>query len=80
MSDIHSPRYQYFLKRLRQARKLAGYTQKEAAAALGVPQNYVSKSETGERRVDIVEAADFAALYGRPVSYFLKRRRKKKDV
>ncbi len=51
-------------RRLRDAREHSGLTQEEAAAAVGQPQNFVSKCETGERRIDPIELADFAALYG----------------
>jgi transcriptional regulator with XRE-family HTH domain len=51
-------------RRLREARQRAGLTQVQAAKALGQPQNFVSKCETGERRIDPIELADFMALYG----------------
>jgi transcriptional regulator with XRE-family HTH domain len=51
-------------RRLRAAREAAGLTQVEAAEALGHFQNFVSKCETGERRLDPVELAEFAELYG----------------
>ncbi|MGH7527510.1 MAG: helix-turn-helix domain-containing protein [Gemmatimonadales bacterium] len=51
-------------QRLRDARERSGLKQMEAAAAIGKPQNFVSKCETGQRRIDPVELADFAALYG----------------
>jgi transcriptional regulator with XRE-family HTH domain len=51
-------------RRLREARERSGLTQVEAAKALGQPQNFVSKCETGERRIDPIELTDFAALYG----------------
>jgi transcriptional regulator with XRE-family HTH domain len=51
-------------RRLRDARERAGLNQTEAAAALGKPQNYVSKCETSQRRIDPLELADLAALYG----------------
>jgi transcriptional regulator with XRE-family HTH domain len=51
-------------QRLREAREYAGLTQEQAARALGHPQNFISKCETGERRIDPIELADFAALYG----------------
>lgn len=70
-SSIYSERYQAFLKRLRAARKDAGLTQVEVAGLLKVPQSYVSKCESGERRVDVVELADFAELYQKDVIYFL---------
>ncbi len=62
--SLHTPQYSRFLVKLRQARLDAGLSQTEAAEALGVDQKYVSKSELGERRVDIVEADRFAELYG----------------
>ena len=70
-SSVHSIRYQEFLKRLRAARKEAGLTQKEVAHQLKVHQSYVSKSESGERRVDVVELADFAKLYQKELDYFV---------
>ncbi len=61
---VHTPEYRRFLVKLRQARLDADLSQAEAAAALGVGQKYVSKSELGERRVDVVEAERFAKIYG----------------
>ncbi len=40
---------------LRSLRKEAGVSQTELATRLGVPQSFVSKVESGERRIDIVE-------------------------
>jgi transcriptional regulator with XRE-family HTH domain len=61
---FHSLRYQNMCRRLKEARRRSGLTQAEAAGALGQPQNFVSKCETGERRIDPIELADFMALYG----------------
>ena len=72
MRSLHSARYRWFLRRLTQARHQAGLTQVEAARALRRPQSYVSKCESGERRVDVVELADFGRLYGKPIGFFLK--------
>jgi transcriptional regulator with XRE-family HTH domain len=47
-----SAAYRLFLRRLREARLAAGLTQVEVAAKLGRPQSFVSKCESGERRVD----------------------------
>lgn len=65
--------YQAFLVNLRRAREEAGLTQVEVARALGKPQSYVSKCENGERRVDVVELAQFAALYAQPLDYFVPK-------
>ncbi|MEX2376143.1 MAG: helix-turn-helix transcriptional regulator [Dehalococcoidia bacterium] len=70
-SATRSPRYRAFLKRLRAARENAGLTQVEVAKHLAKPQSFVSKCESGERRVDIVELEAFARLYDRPLQHFL---------
>jgi len=31
----------------------------------------MSKCESGERRIDIIELEDFARVYGKPVTFFL---------
>jgi hypothetical protein len=41
------------------------------AAALGRPQSFISKCESGERRVDIVELSELATLYGKPIRFFV---------
>ncbi len=64
-------RYRVFLERLRQARHDAHLTQVEVARSLRRPQSFVSKCESGERRVDAVELQDFARLYGKPLNFFI---------
>jgi transcriptional regulator with XRE-family HTH domain len=68
---IYSPGYQRFLGRLRQAREDVGMTQKQAAAALGRCQSFLSKCESGERRVDVEDLRRFALLYRKPVAFFV---------
>jgi transcriptional regulator with XRE-family HTH domain len=67
----HTPRYRLMLKRLRRIRRENGLTQAEVARALGTTQGYVSKSESGERRMDAVELYDFAQIYGAPLETLL---------
>jgi len=69
-TKIYSENYQNFLELLRNARKDARMTQKEVAQLLGKPQSYVSKCESGERRVDVIELKYFARAYNKPMSYF----------
>jgi transcriptional regulator with XRE-family HTH domain len=68
--QIHSTQYQSFLEKLKQARLDAGLTQVDVAQALGKHQSYISKCESGERRVDFVELLDFARIYQKPLEYF----------
>lgn len=69
--SIYSVRYKAFLKRLREARLEADLTQLEVAQKLNQPQSYVSRCESGERRVDVVELTDFAMIYQKPLDFFV---------
>jgi transcriptional regulator with XRE-family HTH domain len=73
-SAARSPRYRQFLERLRSARADAGLTQEQVATRIGRPQSFVSKCESGDRRVDIIELEVFADAYGKALSYFLPPR------
>ncbi|WP_083808388.1 helix-turn-helix domain-containing protein [Granulicella tundricola] len=68
---VYQKAYAAFRVRLKEARLGAGLTQLEVAKSLQQPQSFVSKCESGERRVDFVELQTFAALYKVPLSYFL---------
>ena len=68
MPSIYTEEYQAFLVALVAARTEAGLTQLEVAETLGKPQSFVSKCESGERRVDAVEAGAFAHIYNCPLS------------
>ena len=48
-------------------------TQAEVARRLHRTQAFVSKCESGERRVDVVELEAFARLYGKPLGFFVGR-------
>ena len=72
LDDYYTQKYQGLLERLRKARFEAGLTQEEVAERLGRNQSFVSRSETGERRVDIVELQALANVYQKPLSYFLE--------
>ena len=62
--------YAAFRERLRDAREKAGLTQTEAASALDQTQPFLSRCESGERRVDFIELKEFARLYKLPLSFF----------
>ncbi len=72
MGEVHSSEYQWMLIRLRKARAEAGLTQEIASKMIGKPQSYISKCESGERRIDPIELAELAKLYKKNITYFLK--------
>lgn len=67
----YSTQYQKFLKKLKQARLESNLTQKEVAKEIGKPQSFISKCESGERRVDIIEIQIFSSIYNKPLNFFL---------
>jgi len=71
--SLYSTEYERFLQSLRRAREEAGLTQNEAARRLHRPQSFVSKCESGERRVDVVELIQFCRVYGITTGNLLKR-------
>lgn len=47
---------------LRDARLRSGLRQVDVAIKLGKPQSYVAKVESGERRIDLIEALDLCRV------------------
>jgi transcriptional regulator with XRE-family HTH domain len=70
MRNRYNEKYAAFLKKLKQAREDIGLTQVGVAEKLGKPQSFVSKCESGARRVDFVELLMFAQVYGKPIEFF----------
>jgi transcriptional regulator with XRE-family HTH domain len=60
--SIHSEAYGAFVDLMIEARKASGMTQAEVAVALGKPQSFVSKYESHERRLDVVEFVAIARV------------------
>ena len=54
-NSLHTPEYATFRRILIARREQAGITQSAIAESLGVPQSFVSKYKSGERRLDVVE-------------------------
>lgn len=53
--SVFTKEYKLFLSRLNEARRDAGLTQEELAKRLPHSQKFVSRCETGERRIDVIE-------------------------
>ena len=69
----HSPKYRRILRLLRALREEQGLLQADVARKFGGYASFVSKCESGERRIDVVELAEFCKVYGISLSEFLKR-------
>ncbi|MGO4452541.1 helix-turn-helix domain-containing protein [Arthrobacter sp. RAF14] len=62
--SIYSEEYREFRELLKRLRVEAGIRQVDLAETLGVPQSFVSKYESGERRLDVIETARIANALG----------------
>jgi len=70
--SIYSEGHKYLVARLREARERANLTQKQVAELLGVTQSFISKVESGQYRIDVIQLLEFARLYKKKISFFIK--------
>jgi len=73
VKSVFATQYQELQALLRQLRLDAGYTQAELAKRLGQPQSFVSKYESGERRLDLVELRQICEAVGISLREFVRR-------
>lgn len=71
VASLHSHNYGIFRELLIKARKEAELTQAEVAQELEVPQSFVSKYESGERRLDFTEFMKLADLLKIDIASFI---------
>lgn len=69
---IYSKDHKYIVEQLKKARQEAGLDQAEVARLLGRTQSHISKIESGQRRIDIVSLKEFAKIYKKDISFFIK--------
>jgi transcriptional regulator with XRE-family HTH domain len=69
---IYSEEHRMLVEKLKKGRKEAGLDQEAVAKLLGVTQSYISKMESGQRRIDIVQLKAFARIYKKKIDYFIK--------
>lgn len=69
---IRTKEYAIFIERMKKARLEAGLKQIDVAKKVKRPQSYISRVESGEYRLDILEVKRFAKLYRKSIDYFLK--------
>ena len=70
---LERQKYEYLRSELKKARLEANILQKNLAKTLKKPQSYISKVESGERSLDIVEFVDYCEGLGLDPSKWLKK-------
>ncbi len=66
-----SRKYKKLLVTLKAKRKAAGLTQTQVGAKFGAHASFISKVESGERRLDVIELAEFCKIYKLSLAEFL---------
>jgi transcriptional regulator with XRE-family HTH domain len=69
---IYSQEHKDITSLLKKARKDLGLSQKDVAKLLGKTQSYISKLESGQRRIDVVQLKEFAEIYKKELDYFIR--------
>lgn len=69
---IFSEGHKTLVDKLIKARKERNLTQVDVAKLLGRTQSYVSKIEDCQRRIDIIQLKEFAKIYKKKLSFFIK--------
>ena len=68
---IYDPKYEHIIKKLKIARKEAGFKQEYVADKISKYASYVSKIENGDRRLDVIELIELAQLYKKDINFFI---------
>lgn len=71
---IYSETHKNLVSKLKTARLKTNLKQEEAAKLLGKTQSYISKVESGQRKIDLFEISNFARIYKKEVSYFISKK------
>lgn len=70
---LERQKYEFLRSELKKARLEADLLQNELAKILKKPQSYISKVESGERSLDIIEFVDYCKGLGLEPSKWLKK-------
>ncbi len=68
---IFTESHRHLVNQLIKARRKAKLKQSDVAKKLGRTQSYISKIESGQRRIDTVQLKEFAAIYKKKINFFL---------
>ena len=70
--SIYTKEYEYLTTQLKKARLEAGYTQNNVSKLLKKSQSNISKVESGQIRLDVIQLREYAKLYKKDLFYFLR--------
>jgi transcriptional regulator with XRE-family HTH domain len=75
--SLNSKEHKILLEQLYQLRIALGLRQQDLADLLNVPQSFISKMESGERRIDLIELRRICQYLNTDLLEFVKELEKK---
>ncbi len=70
-NNIYSKEHGKIIAKLKQAREESGLDQTQVAKLFDKTQSYVSKIESGQRKIDVIQLKEFAKIYNKKIDYFI---------
>ena len=70
--SIYTKSYSHLVDQLKKARKQKKLKQIDVAKKLNRTQSYISKIESGQLRLDIVQLKEISRLYKKQLDFFIK--------
>ena len=70
--SIYTKSYSHLVDQLKKARKQKRLKQIDVARKLNRTQSYISKIESGQLRLDIVQLKEISRLYKKQLDFFIK--------
>jgi len=68
---IYAKDYKILTAKIKEARKNSGLDQNKAAKLIGRTQSYISKVESGQVRIDVIQLKELAKIYKTNIKHFL---------
>ena len=65
--SIFSREHQHIVQKLKLARQQKGLSQQDVAKLINKTQSFVSKIESGQARIDIVQLKELARIYDKEI-------------
>ena len=72
LKTIYSEEHKHLVSQLKAAREKTHLNQGQVAKLLGVTQSFISKIESGQYRIDVIQLKQFAQIYKKPLKFFIK--------